>query len=114
MATRDKAVKYRQNSINSTFEASSLDSTAVEKKLFGQAEQDVDFDDGPVVFICGKCKLPVGDSMSWDGSDDSQNQIRLKRKSGFWVATFLSFLAQLGTCGREGNVEKDVTTLLTF
>lgn len=105
-------MKYRQDSINSTFEASSLDSTAVEKKLFGQAEQDVDFDDGPVVFVCGKCKLPVGDSMSWDGSDDSQNQIRLKRKSGFWV--FLLFLPKLGTCGREGNVEKDVITLLTF
>lgn len=91
MATRAKAVKHRKNSKNSTFEASSLDTTAVEKKLLGQAEQEGDVDDGPVVFICGKCKLPVGDSTSWDGSDDSQNQIRLKRKSGFGLVTFFLF-----------------------
>lgn len=32
-----------------------------------------------MVFICAKCKLPVGDSLSWDGSEDGLNQIRLKR-----------------------------------
>ncbi|XP_034746546.1 protein Mis18-alpha [Etheostoma cragini] len=81
MAARQKSLKHRQKNINTTFE-SSIDSTAVEEKLFGQAEEDEDGDcddDGPVVFICGKCKLPVGDSMSWDGSEDCQNQIRLKR-----------------------------------
>ncbi|XP_029303214.1 protein Mis18-alpha [Cottoperca gobio] len=80
MASRGKSLKHRQRFVNTTFE-SSIDSTAVEEKLFGQAEEDedVDVDDGPVVFICGKCKLPVGDSMSWDGSEDGQNQIRLKR-----------------------------------
>ncbi|KAA8586892.1 hypothetical protein FQN60_000728 [Etheostoma spectabile] len=81
MAARQKSLKHRQENINTTFE-SSIDSTAVEEKLFGQAEEDEDGDgddDGPVVFICGKCKLPVGDSMSWDGSEDCQNQIRLKR-----------------------------------
>ncbi|GLD46446.1 protein Mis18-alpha [Lates japonicus] len=61
------------------FEASSINSSTVEEKLFGHAGEDVDGDDGPVVFICGKCKLPVGDSLSWDGSEDGQNQIRLKR-----------------------------------
>ncbi|KAL7390480.1 hypothetical protein ABVT39_022054 [Epinephelus coioides] len=78
MAAREKSLKHRQKVVNTTFE-SSIDSTAVEEKLFGHAEVDEDGDDGPVVFICGKCKLPVGDSMSWDGSEDGQNQIRLKR-----------------------------------
>ncbi|XP_045896620.1 protein Mis18-alpha [Micropterus dolomieu] len=79
MAAREKSLKHRQKHINATFEASSIDSTAVGEKLFGHAEEDEDSDDGPVVFICGKCKLPVGDSLSWDGSEDGQNQIRLKR-----------------------------------
>lgn len=85
MATRSKSSKQRQNSINTTFAVSSIDSTVVEEKLFGQTEEDKngDGDDGPVVFICGKCKLPVGDSMSWDGVEDEQNQIRLKRESEF-------------------------------
>ncbi|XP_034540366.1 protein Mis18-alpha [Notolabrus celidotus] len=69
--------KHLQKNVNATFESSSVDSTAVEEKLFGQVEEEED--DGPVVFICGKCKLPVGDSLSWDGSEDGQNQIRLKR-----------------------------------
>ncbi|KAK5858551.1 hypothetical protein PBY51_002684 [Eleginops maclovinus] len=49
--------------------------------LFGHAEEEENPEDKPVVFICGKCKLPVGDSMSWDGSDDEPNQIKLKRVS---------------------------------
>ncbi|XP_035522609.1 protein Mis18-alpha [Morone saxatilis] len=79
MAAREKSLKHRLKHVNTTFETSSIDSTAVEEKLFGQAEEEEDGDDGPVVFICGKCKLPVGDSLSWDGSEDDQNQIRLKR-----------------------------------
>ncbi|XP_073335978.1 protein Mis18-alpha [Pagrus major] len=83
MAARAKPPKHRQKSDNSTFETSSLNSTVVEGKLFGKEvedeDEDEDVDDGPVVFICGKCKLPVGDSMSWDGGEDGQNQIRLKR-----------------------------------
>ncbi|KAL3042951.1 hypothetical protein OYC64_020798 [Pagothenia borchgrevinki] len=76
MASKMNSYKHRQTFINATYE-SSIDSTAVEEKLFGHSEEE---DDGPVVFICGKCKLPVGDSMSWDGSEeDGQNQIRLKR-----------------------------------
>lgn len=82
MATRKKASKSRQNNINTTFSVSSIDSTTVEEKLFGAVENG-DAEDGPVVFICGKCKLPVGDSMSWDGSEDEENQIRLKRESEF-------------------------------
>ncbi|XP_040907708.1 protein Mis18-alpha [Toxotes jaculatrix] len=77
MSVDEKPAKYRQKSVDTTFEASSIDSSAVEEKLFGQGEEDED--DSPVVFICGKCKLPVGDSLFWDGSEDSQNQIRLKR-----------------------------------
>ncbi|CAG00451.1 unnamed protein product [Tetraodon nigroviridis] len=79
MATRKKSSKERQDSLNATFAVSSVDSTSVGEKLFGQTDGDGDGDDGPVVFICGKCKLPVGDSLSWDGSEDEQNQIRLKR-----------------------------------
>lgn len=83
MATRKKLSKERQDSMNATFAVSSIDSTSIGEKLFGQTDEDGDSDDGPVVFICGKCKLPVGDSMSWDGTEDEQNQIRLKRESGF-------------------------------
>uniref|UniRef100_A0A4W6FWU4 Protein Mis18-alpha n=1 Tax=Lates calcarifer TaxID=8187 RepID=A0A4W6FWU4_LATCA len=83
MALREKSAQHRQKSVNTTFEASSINSSTVEEKLFGHAGEDEDGDDGPVVFICGKCKLPVGDSLSWDGSEDGQNQIRLKRESGF-------------------------------
>lgn len=36
--------------------------------------------DAPAVFMCGKCKLPIGDSLSWAGSDEELNQILLKRK----------------------------------
>uniref|UniRef100_A0A3P9DE96 Protein Mis18-alpha n=1 Tax=Maylandia zebra TaxID=106582 RepID=A0A3P9DE96_9CICH len=65
---------------NSTFDASSIDSTTVGEKLFRPTEnEEENGDDGPVVFICAKCKLPVGDSLSWDGSEDDLNQIRLKR-----------------------------------
>lgn len=80
MATRKK--KSQLNNINTTFSVSSIDSTTVEEKLFGAVENG-DAEDGPVVFICGKCKLPVGDSMSWDGSEDEENQIRLKRESEY-------------------------------
>lgn len=69
--------------MNATFAVSSIDSTSVGEKLFGQTDEHGDGDDEPVVFICGKCKLPVGDSMSWDGSEDNENQIRLKRESEF-------------------------------
>uniref|UniRef100_A0A8C1UXU8 Protein Mis18-alpha n=1 Tax=Cyprinus carpio TaxID=7962 RepID=A0A8C1UXU8_CYPCA len=37
--------------------------------------------DAPAVFMCGKCKLPIGDSLYWAGSDDEHNQIMLKRIS---------------------------------
>ncbi|XP_023996571.1 protein Mis18-alpha [Salvelinus sp. IW2-2015] len=40
-----------------------------------------DDSDPPVVFLCGSCKLPVGDSLSWAGSEDEQSQILLKRVS---------------------------------
>ncbi|MED6250689.1 hypothetical protein ATANTOWER_005081 [Ataeniobius toweri] len=79
MATKEKSTKLPQRRINKTFEASSIDSTVVEEILFNRADKEEDDDDGPVVFICAKCKLPVGDSLSWDGSEDGQKQIRLKR-----------------------------------
>ncbi|XP_026226952.1 protein Mis18-alpha [Anabas testudineus] len=79
ISIKQQHMKVNTMKVNATFETSSIDSTAVEEKLFGQVEEDEDSDDGPVVFICAKCKLPVGDSMSWDGSEDGQNQIRLKR-----------------------------------
>ncbi|XP_023258329.1 protein Mis18-alpha isoform X2 [Seriola lalandi dorsalis] len=78
-AVEIKSTKHRQKRADNTFETSSIDYTAVEEKLFGHVEEDEDSDDGPVVFICGKCRLPVGDSLAWDGSEDGQNQIKLKR-----------------------------------
>lgn len=44
-----------------------------------RVEEDAE-SDGPAVFMCGKCKLPIGDSLYWAGSDDEHNQIMLKRK----------------------------------
>ncbi|KAL3971017.1 immunoglobulin lambda-like polypeptide 1 [Sarotherodon galilaeus] len=81
MATRKQLEKsYAKSVNNSTVDASSIDSTTVGEKLFRPTEEEVENgDDGPVVFICAKCKLPVGDSLSWDGSEDDLNQIRLKR-----------------------------------
>uniref|UniRef100_A0A3Q4H0Z5 Protein Mis18-alpha n=1 Tax=Neolamprologus brichardi TaxID=32507 RepID=A0A3Q4H0Z5_NEOBR len=81
MATRKHLEKsYTKSVNNSTFDASSIDSTTVGEKLFRPTEEEEENgDDGPVVFICAKCKLPVGDSLSWDGSEDGLNQIRLKR-----------------------------------
>lgn len=42
----------------------------------GEGEAD---NDAPAIFLCGKCRLPFGDSLSWAGSDDEQNLILLKR-----------------------------------
>ncbi|XP_019952563.1 protein Mis18-alpha [Paralichthys olivaceus] len=73
------ANKPRQRIGNKTLETSSINSSVVEEKLFGQSREEEEAEDGPVLFICGKCKSPVGDSLSWDGSEDGHNQIRLKR-----------------------------------
>ncbi|XP_042620499.1 protein Mis18-alpha-like [Cyprinus carpio] len=42
-----------------------------------QSEEDAE-SDGPAVFMCGKCKLPIGDSLSWAGSDDGRTKSLLK------------------------------------
>ncbi|KAM4546588.1 protein Mis18-alpha [Fundulus diaphanus] len=81
MATKGNSAELRRKCKDLTFDSSTINSTVVEKSLFGRADKDeeeVD-DDAPVIFFCGKCKLPVGDSMSWDGVEHEQNQIRLKR-----------------------------------
>ncbi|KAM4619921.1 protein Mis18-alpha [Polymixia lowei] len=70
-------VKRRQKVQDTTFDDSITESHPPEE-LSNQVEYDED-NDGPVVFICGKCKLPVGDSLSWAGSEDDLNQIHLKR-----------------------------------
>ncbi|XP_076005802.1 protein Mis18-alpha [Genypterus blacodes] len=83
--TRTAKEKQRQANAYTTFLASSEDSSTVTSEDSASPAEEVDDDeekednDGPVVFICGKCKLPVGDSVSWDGSEDGLNQIRLKR-----------------------------------
>lgn len=94
MATRKQSPKLLMKSVNNfTFDASSVDSTTVGEKLFGPTAEEEDGGDGPVVFICTKCKVPIGDSLSWDGSEDDLNQIRLKRKFGleFVCLFFVSF-----------------------
>lgn len=75
MASKGNPSKNRRRAkLETTF-----DLTATVEKSFEQTKDDEEGEDGPLVFVCGKCKLPVGDSLSWDGSEDSQNQIRLKR-----------------------------------
>uniref|UniRef100_A0A8C6SP97 Protein Mis18-alpha n=1 Tax=Neogobius melanostomus TaxID=47308 RepID=A0A8C6SP97_9GOBI len=77
MANREKTPQRpRKSTLDKTFEPS-IDSLVIEDKLFRHEEAE-DMEDGPVVFICGKCKLLVGDSLSWDGTEDS-HQIRLKK-----------------------------------
>uniref|UniRef100_A0A3B4YAZ9 Protein Mis18-alpha n=1 Tax=Seriola lalandi dorsalis TaxID=1841481 RepID=A0A3B4YAZ9_SERLL len=97
-AVEIKSTKHRQKRADNTFETSSIDYTAVEEKLFGHVEEDEDSDDGPVVFICGKCRLPVGDSLAWDGSEDGQNQIKLKRESGWVTENVLICVTKLCSC----------------
>ena len=48
-----------------------------------------DKDDDPVVFFCGNCNLPIGDSLSWAGSDDDESQILLKRESALLLLLLL-------------------------
>lgn len=36
--------------------------------------------DAPAVFFCVKCRLPLGDSFSWAGTDEQQNHILLRSK----------------------------------
>ncbi|XP_023818474.1 protein Mis18-alpha isoform X2 [Oryzias latipes] len=82
MASRPKTNWCYQKFLNKTFEGGSLDSSTAKEILFGHdnhAEEEDDGYDGPVVFICAKCRLPVGDSLSWDGSEYEENQIKLKR-----------------------------------
>ncbi|XP_061106206.1 protein Mis18-alpha [Conger conger] len=56
------------------------ESVADEESSLGQSELTYKEDaEAPMVFQCGRCKLPVGDSLSWVGSEDDQNQILLKR-----------------------------------
>lgn len=78
MATKGNQSKRRQIKLERTFDLSTT-----REKSFDQTKDDADGEEGPLVFVCGKCKLPVGDSLSWDASEDSQNQIRLKREFEF-------------------------------
>ncbi|KAM9332562.1 protein Mis18-alpha [Pholidichthys leucotaenia] len=80
MASTETSSTRRDEHWNKTIELSSLDSTVVEERLFGSGEEKHGSDDdGPVVFFCTQCKLTVGDSLSWDGTEEDLNQIKLKR-----------------------------------
>ncbi|KAJ8342532.1 hypothetical protein SKAU_G00324600 [Synaphobranchus kaupii] len=59
---------------NVTDDESSIGQSEFSYKQVGEEESEA-----PVVFLCGRCKIPVGDSLSWVGSEDDQNQILLKR-----------------------------------
>ncbi|KAI1903392.1 hypothetical protein AGOR_G00026710 [Albula goreensis] len=67
----------KQGLRNVTFitENGAEDDSSLERH-YKQVEDDAE---APVVFLCGRCKLPIGDSLSWVGSEDDQNQILLKR-----------------------------------
>lgn len=80
MATRKKSGQRPPKSLGRTIEKST-NSSVIEEKLFERVEEE---DDGPLVFVCEKCKLIVGDSMSWD-NEDNQKHIGLKRE---WVLLF--------------------------
>ena len=56
--------------------------------------EDKDDGDAPVVFFCGNCNLPIGDSLSWAGSDN-ESQIYLKRRT----RSLLFFFASRHACG---------------
>lgn len=100
MATKEKSTGRLPKIKNDTFDMSSIASSAVNEKLFGRADKEAEEDDdGPVVFICKKCRLPVGDSMSWDGSEEDQKQIKLKREYDlFLCASFPHYVYPL-VCG---------------
>uniref|UniRef100_A0AAY4EAE1 Protein Mis18-alpha n=1 Tax=Denticeps clupeoides TaxID=299321 RepID=A0AAY4EAE1_9TELE len=44
-----------------------------------RGDEDERDGEAPAVFFCGKCRLPVGDSLSWAGSEEERNQILLQR-----------------------------------
>lgn len=80
MAASARPSRRRQKKlemIETTFEELSSKPAVEETAEDGEDGED---SDGPVVFICGKCNLAVGDSLSWEGSEEDQNQIRLKGK----------------------------------
>lgn len=69
------AGKIRYGLRNTTYTAESM----TDDKPSDKGMKD-DGSDPPVVFQCACCRLPIGDSLSWAGSEDEQNQILLKRK----------------------------------
>ncbi|KAK6317624.1 hypothetical protein J4Q44_G00130240 [Coregonus suidteri] len=93
---------HRQDT-NMTFEVvvndgAYADST-IDKDNSKQGTLEDDDSDAPVVFLCGSCKLPVGDSLSWAGSEDEQNQILLKRVSDNVLVGKETHFS--GTCKKE-------------
>ncbi|KAM8834877.1 LOW QUALITY PROTEIN: protein Mis18-alpha [Synchiropus picturatus] len=78
MAQTEKFKKARADSTYDTFDCSSLTASLLKEKSTCPAE-DEDAGDPPVVFLCATCKLPVGDSLSWDGCESDENQIRITR-----------------------------------
>ncbi|KAL2086468.1 hypothetical protein ACEWY4_017527 [Coilia grayii] len=42
---------------------------------------DAEESEAPAVFFCTKCRLPLGDSLSWAGSDEERNHILLRTVS---------------------------------
>ncbi|XP_077597373.1 protein Mis18-alpha [Stigmatopora nigra] len=79
MATRPKISAGCPTQLNNAFETFSADYSCDEESLTSLPVAESENDDAPLVFICEKCKLLVGDSFSWEGSDDEQNHIHLKR-----------------------------------
>ncbi|XP_030648076.1 protein Mis18-alpha [Chanos chanos] len=77
MATR-KVIKPVPKFGDETFELTTSECSTVAEAGTKLTENDDDEDEAPVVFLCGKCKVPIGDSLSWAGSDDDQNQIILR------------------------------------
>lgn len=107
MATKGKTSKQRKIKLETTF-----DRSATGRKSFDQTHDDEDGEDGPLVFVCGKCKLPVGDSLSWDASEDGQNQIRLKREFKFNLTVALCLVLDINTSHTHTRLKLTTTTTL--
>uniref|UniRef100_A0A8C5SGT0 Protein Mis18-alpha n=1 Tax=Laticauda laticaudata TaxID=8630 RepID=A0A8C5SGT0_LATLA len=61
------------------FEESSLSAVTFSDNLELGGEEGPNAEDLPMVFLCTRCKRPVGDTLHWETNDEETNCILLKR-----------------------------------
>ncbi|XP_077449067.1 protein Mis18-alpha [Stigmatopora argus] len=96
MATRPKISTSCPIQPHNAFETFNADYSCDAESLISLPVAETDNEDAPLVFICEKCKLLVGDSLSWEGSDDEQNHIHLKRVTNNVLVSKGTRLHQVG------------------